>query len=77
MNPIRDYMSKVIINATKKLRGDLVGKELFRKKLLEIIINVTTKSLTGELEEDFVRSDRDSFPAWEFVKQLVRGVMLT
>jgi len=74
MNPIRDYMSEVIINVTKKeLRGDSVGKGLFPKVFSEISI----KSLAGELEGDFVRSDRNSFSAWGFVKQLVRGVMLT
>jgi len=45
--------------------------------LSEVIINVTsrnscggliTKFLTGELEEDFVRSDRDKFSAWGFIK---------
>ena len=55
----------------------LVGKGLFLKKLSEVIINVTIKSLARELEGDFVKSDRDSFSAWGFVKQPVRGVMLT
>jgi len=36
--------------------------------LSEIIINVTTKFFAGELEGDFVRSDRNNFSAWRFVK---------
>jgi len=54
MNLIRDYMSEVIINVTKELCGDSVGKRLFPKKLSEVIINVTAKSLAGELEGDFI-----------------------
>ena len=50
MNPIKDYMSEVIINVTKELRGDSVRKRLFSKKLSEVIINVTIKSLAGEFE---------------------------
>jgi len=41
---------------------------LFPENLSEVIINITTKFLTGELEGDFVRSDRDNFSAWRFVK---------
>ena len=48
-----------------------------RAYMSEVIINITIKSLAGILEGDFVRSDRDSFSAWGFVKQPVRGVMLT
>jgi len=40
---------------------------LFLEKFLEVIINVTTKFLAGELEEDFVRSDRNNISAWGFV----------
>ena len=61
MNPIRDYMSEVIINVTKRTPWDSIGKELISKKLPEIIINVTIKSLAEKLEGDFVRSDRDNF----------------
>jgi len=43
MNPVRDYMS-------------------------EVIINVTTESLAGNLKGDFVRSNHDSFSAWGFIK---------
>ena len=56
MNPIRDYMSEVIINVTKELSGDSVRKGLFPKKLSEVIINVTIISFAGELEEDFVEA---------------------
>ena len=41
---------------------------MFPRKLSEVIINVTTKFLAGELEGDFVRSDRDNFSVWRFVK---------
>ena len=74
---IKDYMLELIITWHKNLRGDSVGKGLFPKKLLEIVINVTIKYLAGELEEDFVRSDSDSFFAWGFVKQPVISVILT
>ena len=37
------------------------------KMLSEVIINVTMKFLTGELEGGFVRSDRDNFSVWGFV----------
>jgi len=47
-------MSEVIINVIKRICGDLVGQGLFPKKLSEVIINVTIKSLGGELEEDFI-----------------------
>jgi len=34
----------------------------------EVIINVTTKFLVGELGEGSVRSDRDNFFTWGFIK---------
>jgi len=49
---------------------------LFPEKLSEIIINITTKFLAGELERDFVRSERDKFAAGNF-EITHRGVMLT
>ena len=48
MNPIRDYMLEVIINVTKKLYRDSIGKGLFPKKLSQVIINIITKFLAGE-----------------------------
>ena len=63
MNLVRDYMSEVIINVTKKLCGESIWKGLFPKKLSEIIINVTTESLAGEFKRDFVRSNHDIFSA--------------
>ena len=50
MNLIRDYMSEVLINMTKEVCGDSVGKGLFPKELSEIIISVIIKSLAGEFE---------------------------
>ena len=57
-------MSEVIINVTKRTPRDSLGKRLFPKELLDI----TIKSLDGELEGDFVRSNRDSFSTRGFVK---------
>jgi len=63
-------MSEVIINVTKRLCGNSIGKGLFPKKLSEI----TIKSLAVEIERGFVRSNHHSFSAWGFVKKPVRGV---
>ena len=46
---------------------------MFRKKLSEVIINIKTKFLTGELKGDFVRSDHDNFSAWGFVTVTCQG----
>jgi len=35
--------------------------------LSEVIINVTTKFLAGELERDYIWSDCNNFSAWGFV----------
>jgi len=46
----------------------LIGRWLFPNKLSKVIINVTIKFLAGELEGEFVQSDRENFSTWGFVK---------
>jgi len=41
---------------------------LFLEKLSEVIVNVTTKFLAGELKGDFIWSDHDNFSGWGLVK---------
>ena len=47
---------------------------LFERNCQRYIVNVTIKSLAGELYGGFVRSNRDRFFAWGLVKQPARGV---